>query len=159
MADSVRIVGIDRRQVLLGTGGTALLMALLGNTGHAQEAFAQWQVVLKNIVGDAKPIEGKIITLDLPEIAENGNTVPFSISIESPMTETEFVKTVHVVATGNPQADIASFSFSSDSGKAVVSSRMRLAKSQEIIAVAELSDGKFVLGRKTVKVTIGGCGG
>ena len=93
------------------------------------------------------------------EIAENGNTVPFSVSAESPMTEADHVKALHIISTGNPQADIAVFTFSPQSGKAGVSSRMRLAKTQEIIVVAELSDGKFLIGKRTVKVTIGGCGG
>ncbi len=146
---------------MLSAGGAALLAALLGPTSgaRAQESFAQWQMMLKRIVGDAKPLEGKPITLELPEIAENGNTVPFTITVDSPMSETDFVKATHLISTGNPQADVATFTFTPESGKASVSSRMRLAKTQEVIAVAELSDGKFLLARKTVKVTIGGCGG
>ena len=109
-------------------------------------------------MGDAKPTEGKLV-LDLPEIAENGNTVPFTLSVESPMTEQDHVKAMHIFASGNPQLDVATFQFTPASGKAMVASRMRLAKTQDIIAVAELSDGKFLLSKRTVKVTIGGCGG
>jgi len=149
----------DRRQFLLGTGAAALFTAFLRDGASAQEAQAQWQLVLKSIYGDAKPIEGKILTVDIPEIAENGNTVPFTIAVESPMTEAEYVKAAHIVSTGNPQADVASFTFTPESGKAIVSSRMRLAKSQDVVAVAELSDGRFMMAKKSVKVTIGGCGG
>ena len=112
----------------------------------------------KKILGDAKPTEGKL-TLDLPEIAENGNTVPFTISVESPMTEKDHVKAIHVFATANPQPGVATFRFTPLSGKAAVASRMRLARTQDVIGIAELSDGKFLMGKRTVKVTIGGCGG
>ena len=75
------------------------------------------------------------------------------------MTEKEYVKAIHVISTGNPQPGVATFHYTPQSGKAAVSSRMRLARSQEVIAVAELNDGKFVIARRPVKVTIGGCGG
>ena len=88
---------------------------------------------MKKVVGDAKPADGKV-SVTLPEIAENGNTVPFSVAVDSPMTDSDHVKTVHVFATGNPRPDVASFSFSPASGKAAVSSRMRLGKTQEQVA-------------------------
>jgi sulfur-oxidizing protein SoxY len=113
---------------------------------------------LKKIVGDAKPLEGKL-TLDMPEIAENGNTVPFSVSVESPMTDSDHVKAIHILATANPQPGVATFRLTPMSGKAAAASRMRLARTQDIIGVAELSDGKFLMSRRNVKVTIGGCGG
>ena len=75
------------------------------------------------------------------------------------MTEKEHVKTVHVLSTGNPQPYVASFHFTPDAGKASVASRMRLAKTQDVVSIAELSDGRFLLGKRNVKVTIGGCGG
>ena len=113
---------------------------------------------MKKILGDAKPTEGKL-TIDMPEIAENGNTVPFSVSVDSPMTEKDYVKAIHVISTGNPQPGVATFRFTPQSGKATVASRMRLARTQDVIAIAELSDGKFLQSKRAVKVTIGGCGG
>jgi sulfur-oxidizing protein SoxY len=113
---------------------------------------------MKKILGEAKPAEAKIM-IDMPEIAENGNTVPFTVSVESPMSEADYVKTLHVLANGNPQANVAAYTFTPQSGKATVQSRMRLAKTQDIVAIAELSDGKFLMSKRTVKVTIGGCGG
>jgi sulfur-oxidizing protein SoxY len=116
------------------------------------------EAALKKAIGDAKPAEGRI-TLTLPEIAENGNTVPFELAVQSPMTDADYVKALHIFAPGNPQPDVATFQFSAISGKAAVSSRMRLAKTQDIYAVAQMSDGKVFMSKRTVKVTIGGCGG
>jgi sulfur-oxidizing protein SoxY len=147
---------IDRREFLLGAAGAAT--TLLAATALAQDAGQGWEDALKRIVGETKPIEGRI-TLDMPEIAENGNTVPFSIGVDSPMTEKEYVKAIHVISTGNPQPGVATFRFTPLSGRAAVSSRMRLARSQDVVGLAELNDGRFLITRRPVKVTIGGCGG
>jgi len=85
--------------------------------------------------------------------------VPFTLAVDSPMTDASHVKAVHVFASGNPQVGVASYNFTPASGKASVSSRMRLARTQDVVVVAELSDGKFLLAKRNVKVTIGGCGG
>lgn len=106
----------------------------------------------------AKPSEGKL-AFDVPEIAENGNTVPFVVTADSPMTAENHVRAIHLLSTANPQAGVARFQFTPDSGKAAVSSRMRLAKSQDIVALAEISNGQIWVARTKVKVTIGGCGG
>jgi sulfur-oxidizing protein SoxY len=106
-----------------------------------------------------KPTKSGRIKLKLPQIAENGNTVPFTISVDSPMTESDYVRAVHVVADGNPRPGVASFHFTPASGKAVVTTRIRMAKTQNIIAVAEMSDGSLYKAVQNVKVTIGGCGG
>ena len=147
---------IDRREFLLGASAAAT--TLLAADALAQDPGRAWEDALKRVVGDARPIEGRI-TLDMPEIAENGNTVPFSVSVDSPMTERDHVKAVHLISTGNPQPGVATFRYTPQSGRAAVSSRMRLARSQDVIVVAELSDGRFLIARRPVKVTIGGCGG
>lgn len=149
---------VDRRDFVLGASAVAALAAFLPLTTNEAAAKTSWQDAMKKAIGDATPMEGKV-KLQLPEIAENGNTVPFTISVESPMTDTDYVKAVHVFAAGNPRPDVASFMFSPASGEATATSRMRLAQTQDVIAVAEMSDGKFYLGKRTVKVTIGGCGG
>ena len=155
---------VRRRDVLIGAAAAASLLALFtaagatGATAQDKPFSAELEAALKKIMGDAKPADGRI-SLDIPEIAENGNTVPFVLSVESPMTETDFVKALHIMAAGNPQPGVASFTFTPASGRAFAASRMRLARTQEVIAVAEMSDGRFLLGRRTVKVTIGGCGG
>jgi sulfur-oxidizing protein SoxY len=136
-----------------GVAVASLPLALL-----AQDAGEGWEQAVRKVLGDAKPIEGKVL-IDLPEIAENGNTVPFTVSVDSPMSETDYVKTVHIIATANPQPGVATFRFSPLSGKANVASRMRLAKTQDVIVIAELGDGRFLMSKRNVKVTIGGCGG
>ena len=131
------------------------IFSLPAGPAHAKRDL---NAAVKSVLGDAKPEKGRI-SLELPEIAENGNTVPFSFSIESPMTKADHVKEVHIFASGNPRPDVATFMFSPSSGKASANSRMRLGKTQDIVAIAKMNDGKFYMTRQTVKVTIGGCGG
>lgn len=157
MTDRIHLKVIDRRDFVLGASAVAALAAIVP-LGATDANAGVYEDALKKVIGDAKPAEGKI-SLDLPEIAENGNTVPFSVSVDSPMTDSDFVKTVTVFATGNPGPTVASFHFSTMSGKAAATSRMRLGKTQDIVAVAEMSNGKFYMGKRQVKVTIGGCGG
>ena len=147
---------LNRREFTLGLAAGAGLVASSGAV--AQETTPAWEQAVKSILGEAKPIDGKLV-LDMPEIAENGNTVPFTVSVESPMSEADHVKALHVLATANPQPGVATFRFSLQSGKASVASRMRLARTQDVIAIAELSEGRFMMSKRNVKVTIGGCGG
>jgi sulfur-oxidizing protein SoxY len=149
---------LDRRAFLLGASAAATLAPLLAGQASAQEPQT-WEETLKRIVGDAQPVSNGRLVFDLPEIAENGNMVPFTVSVESPMTERDYVKAVHVIATANPQPSVATFRFGPQSGRASAASRMRLARTQDVIGVAELSDGKLLMTRRPVKVTIGGCGG
>ena len=149
---------IARRDVLLGAAGLLLLGPGFGGVGPAAADPAAVAAALKNLVGDKPMSEGKV-TLTMPEIAENGNTVPLEIAVESPMTDADFVKAVHVLAEGNPQPDVVSFFFTPASGKAAAATRMRLASTQNVIAVAEMSDGSLFSTKREVKVTIGGCGG
>ena len=148
----------SRRTFTLGVA--AAVTAFCGASDHRVGAGpgAGLGARREKIVGEAKPSEGKF-TLELPEIAENGNTVPFTVSVESPMTEKDHVKAIHVIATANPQPGVATFRLTPLSGKAAVSSRMRLARTQDVIGIAELSDGRFLMAKRPVKVTIGGCGG
>jgi sulfur-oxidizing protein SoxY len=152
--------GIDRRTLLITGSAATALAAWLGTAGTAlaQDKLPTWEETFKKITGDAKPVEGKV-NVDMPEIAENGNTVPFTIKIDNPMTDANYVKALHVISTGNPNPGVATFKFSPSSGVATVSSRMRLGRTQDVVAVAELSNGSFLMGKRTVKVTIGGCGG
>lgn len=150
-------LNFDRRQAL--TIGAGALVAATG--GFADIAFAdkkETDEMIAKFAGGKTPQAGKV-QLDLPEIAENGNTVPISFSVESPMTAQSHVTEVLVVADGNPRPGVATFRFSPASGVAEASTRIRLAKSQNIIAVAKMNDGSVFVGTKQVKVTIGGCGG
>jgi sulfur-oxidizing protein SoxY len=152
--------GLDRRAFVLGATAAAALAPLLALPAAAQEAAAPaWQEAVNKVLGDAQPASNGKFTLDLPEIAENGNMVPFSVTVDSPMTDKDNVKAIHVVSTGNPQPNIATFHFTLLSGRASAASRMRLAGSQEVIALAELGDGSFLMTRRMVKVAIGGWSG
>lgn len=150
---------VNRRAVLVGTAILALAPAALVQSASAQEASNGWEDVLTKFVGATKPVESKLLTVELPEIAENGNTVPFTVGVESAMSEKDYVKSIRIISTGNPQALISGFEFTPDSGKAMVSGRLRLARTQDLLTVAELSDGRFLINKRAVKVTIGGCGG
>jgi sulfur-oxidizing protein SoxY len=113
---------------------------------------------IKKLYGEKKFDSGKI-KLDVPEIAENGLVVPVNVDVESPMTDSDYVKAVHVFADGNPLPAVVSYQFTPASGKASASTRMRLAQTQNIICIAEMSNGNLHMVKAGVKVTIGGCGG
>jgi len=150
---------LDRRQFTIGAAaGMAAAAIPVSVLAQDSTATPAWEQAVKKVLGDAKPIEGKV-TIEMPEIAENGNTVPFSITVESPMSDKDYIKAIHVIATANPQPGVATFRFTPLSGKATVSSRLRLARTQDVISIAEASDGRFLMSKRSVKVTIGGCGG
>ena len=155
MKHRIKLSEVPRRQALtmLGAAGA---VALTGMPAFADGAAVAAKV--KSLTG-GKSVGSGSIELDLPEIAENGNAVKVAFSIDSPMTADNFVKTVHVMADGNPTPEVASFSFSPAMGACSASTRMRLAKTQNIVVLAEMSDGSFKQAQQTVKVTIGGCGG
>jgi sulfur-oxidizing protein SoxY len=145
----------SRRQVL-GVSAGALASTAVGIVpAHAANNA---QDLIKAFTGGKQAPEGKV-KLDLPEIAENGNTVPMTVTVESPMSEQSHVTEVLVLADGNPNAGVATFHFSAASGVAEANTRIRLATTQNIIAIARMNDGSFATATKQVKVTIGGCGG
>jgi sulfur-oxidizing protein SoxY len=151
-------VSLNRRKVLtIGVGA----LAAVGGGGVPWPAFAaknDSDDLIKKFTGGKAATEGRV-RLDLPEIAENGNTVPMTVSVESPMTEQSYVSDVLIVADGNPRGGVVTFHFSPASGVAEANTRIRLAETQNIIAVAKMNDGAFFMTSKQVKVTIGGCGG
>ena len=149
----------ERRSLLIGLGVGGL--AVVGMTLVPRAVLANPEDVMmaiKERIGDKATTEGRI-SLELPQIAENGNTVPIAFEVDSPMTEGDYVKAVHIFAEKNPLPDVASFYFTPRSGKARASTRMRMLKTQNIVAVAEMSDGSVYMTKTEVKVTIGGCGG
>lgn len=149
----------SRRDVLSAATLGLAAAAGLGLAGPARATPKDAAARIKDLVGGKQAEGSSLIDLDLPEIAENGNTVPVSVSVDSPMTADDYVKAVHVVAEKNPRPGVATFRFTPMSGRASASTRMRLAETQNVVAVAELSDGSVIRTTKEVKVTIGGCGG
>ena len=159
MVQKIEMQPVNRREVLkfAGTGALAVLSTSL-LPGLAAADAKMVSDAIKKLVGDKTPTEGKV-TVDLPQIAENGNTVPMNLEVESPMTDSDHVKSVHIFADGNPSPDVASCHFTPACGRARASIRMRLAKTQNVVVVAETSTGSVFMGKSEVKVTIGGCGG
>ena len=159
MADDFRIEVIDRREFVLGAGAAALLAVLLGASpdAHAVAGSAEFDTVLADLLKGAAPRSGGI-DMDLPASIENGDYVPVALAVESPMTAESYVKAIHLLSPANPRALVASFVFTPLSGRARVTTVMRLAKTQEVVAVAELSDGTFLMATRSVDVKVGGCG-
>ena len=163
MAKLPEISVVTRRTVLV-SGATAA--AFLTATGAWPVVAAEdelrrstaFELAYRTLIGESEPAEDGTVHLELPDIPENGNTVPFKMWVDSPMTDGDSIKTLHLLSTGNPQPRVAAFHFSPLSGKASVSGRMRLARSQDVVALAERDDGKFIVAFRKVEVTIGGCG-
>jgi len=148
---------LSRRDALaLGASGAAL--TFVGLSARASAAAKEAADQIASFTGGKTAEKGRI-AIELPEIAENGNTVPLSVSVDAPMTADNYVSEILIVADGNPNPGVATFHFSPLSGKAEASTRIRLAATQNIIVVAKTSKGEFFTNQKLVKVTIGGCGG
>ncbi len=112
--------------------------------------------VIRKVVG-ASPINKGKVKLGLPPLVENGNLVPLTVSVESPMTEAAHVKTIYVFTERNPQPEVISFHLGPRAGRANVATRARLADTQTVVAIAELSDGSFWSASAHVIVTLAAC--
>ena len=135
-----------RNAIILGAG--AFFVAGLPRQSAAAGTSDE---VIAAFTGGAEVGEGDI-TLTAPEIAENGNTVPIEVSSGS-------AAEILVLAMGNPTPNVATFKFGKLAASRAASTRIRLAGTQDVVAIAKLDDGSFVKASSTVKVTIGGCGG
>ena len=150
---------ISRRTALELAGGGLIAAYMAGPLMSSANADAAMMAeAIKKLVGEGAIKEGKI-KLDLPEIAENGRTVPVGVMVDSPMTDGDHVKSLHLFAEKNPSADVASLHFSPAMGEAKAALRIRLGGTQNVIAIAEMSDGSLYTSKQQIKVTIGGCGG
>ena len=148
----------SRREFLLAAGGVAaglgLASAVAGEPARATPAAMQ--EAIHKVVGSARVNPGKV-KLELPPLVENGNTVPLAISVESPMTEAAHVKAIHVFTEKNPQPEVVSFRLGPRAGRASVATRIRLADTQTVITIAQLSDGSFWSASAAVVVTLAAC--
>ena len=122
----------------------------------AVAAAAELEAAVRDFTGGAAPRDGRV-RLDVAPLVENGNTVPLTVSAESPMTAADHVSAIAVFNTRNPQRDVAIFHFTPRSGSATVSTRIRLATSQTLVAVARMSDGSYWTTQTSVIVTLAGC--
>jgi sulfur-oxidizing protein SoxY len=138
-----------RRLVLLGAAG-------LGLATPAAASPAVMDQAIRALVGAATVKRGKV-KLEVPPIVENGNTVPLTVAVDSPMTEADHVAAIHIFNEKNPQPYVAVFALGPRAGKAAVSTRIRLADSQQVVAIARLSDGSFWSDSADVVVTLAAC--
>ena len=146
-----------RRQFMSLAGGLTAAGALPIVTLHPLQATpAMLNAAIRNIVGEAQIRTGKV-KLDIPPLVENGNTVPMTVSVASPMTIDDHVKSIHVFNEKNPQPNIGNFYFTPSSGRAQVSTRIRLADTQKVVAIARLSDDSFWQVAADVVVTLAAC--
>jgi len=143
---------LTRRRVLLTAAGAGL--ASLAPAAEATEAAMT--EAIRQLIGEA-PLEPGKVKLELPSIVENGNTVPLTVSVESPMTQADHVESIHIFNEKNPQPFVAAVHLGPRAGKAYVATRIRLADSQRIVAIARLSDGSFCSGSADVIVTLAAC--
>jgi len=148
-----------RRQFLILTAASAALPA----TATAQidpnmiaNRKAAFQAALKRVVGDAKVTHGRV-KLTLPPLIDNGNAVPLSVVVESPMTEADHVKAIHVLTEKNPLPDVVSIALGPRAGRATFATRVRLADTQTVTAIAQMSDGAFWSDTAEVVVTLSAC--
>ena len=146
-----------RRQFLGFASGIAVAGAIpIVTVRPLQATPAMLASAIRNVVGSAEVHTGKV-KLDIPPLVENGNTVPMTVSVASPMTPEDHVKSIHVFNEKNPQPNIGNFYISLAAGRAQVSTRIRLADSQKVVAIAQLSDGSFWSASVDVVVTLAAC--
>lgn len=142
-----------RRTIILGAGAAAGLAILPRGASATTEMRDQ---VLKELTKGA-PIKDERVSLTIPGIAENGLSVYTTVAVESPMTEADYVRAIHILSEKNPIAHLMTFHLTPRSGVAKVSTNIRLAESQQVTALAEMSDGTFWRDRKDVVIALGAC--
>ena len=146
-----------RRQFLGLAGGAAVLGAVPIVTIRPSEATpAELASAIRSVTNGAQVRTGKV-KLDVPPLVENGNTVPLTVNVASPMAPEDHVRSIHIFNEKNPQPNIGNFHLGPHSGRAQVSTRIRLADSQKIVAIARLSDGSFWSTSVEVVVTLAAC--
>ena len=149
---------MTRRGFLLGAaqlaGGVGLLSIFPCSESRALPDMLQ--SAIKEVIG-AAPLRKGRVTLGLPSMVENGNAVSVEVSVESPMTASDHVKAIHVFNEKNPQPNVISVRLGPHAGKARVSTRMRLATTQQVIAIAEMSDGSFWSDAADIFVALAAC--
>ncbi|MCK1579032.1 SoxY-related AACIE arm protein [Bradyrhizobium sp. 168] len=146
-----------RRQFLNLAGSVTVAGTLPIVTLRPLEATpAMLTAAIRNVVGEAPVRSGKV-KLDIPPLVENGNTVPLTVSVASPMTADDYVKSIHVFNEKNPQPNIGNFHLGPSSGRAQISTRIRLADTQKVVAIARLSDDTFWQVTTEIVVTLAAC--
>lgn len=156
---------MQRRDFFKKIGAAAAVVAVAPSLSFAADAKKpsgpnglSYKDALNAVTGGKTPVVSSKIKLKVPEIAENGAVVPVTVEVDSPMTETDYVKAIHIFATKNTNSRCIDVHLTPANGKAMFSTRIKLGGTQEVATVVELSDGSFITASQSVKVTIGGCG-
>lgn len=147
---------ITRRKFLLAAGGLAAGMTAVMTSGPAAATEAEMKVAIRKVVGMSPVNKGKV-TIDLPALVDNGNAVPLAVRVDSPMTAADHVKAIYVFNEKNPLPNIITIRLGPRAGRANVSTRIRLADTQTVVAICEMSDGSFWSGSVNVVVTVAAC--
>jgi sulfur-oxidizing protein SoxY len=143
---------ISRREFLLAAGG----LSLACTAGRARATPESMQEAIRKVTGGAAVREGRV-KLDVPPLIDNGNTVPLSVTVESPMVPEDHVRAIHVFTPKNPLPNVVSVFLGPRAGRATFSTRVRLIDTQKIVAIAQLSDGSFWSDSVDVVVTLSAC--
>jgi sulfur-oxidizing protein SoxY len=148
----------SRREFLRNAGGVAAGIGLWSVVAvePARATPAAMEEAIRKVVGAGRVSPGRV-KLELPPLVENGNVVPLAVSVDSPMTEADYVRAIHVFTEKNPQPEVVSFHLGPRAGRAAVTTRIRLADTQTVVAIAELHDGSFWSASAAVVVTLAAC--
>ena len=149
-----RTTGATRREMLAAMAGAGIAAVVRIEPSRATPA--SMKEAIRSVVGEAPVKKGKV-KIDVPPLVENGNTVALAIDVESPMTAKDHVKTIHVFNELNPQPNVISAKLGPRAGRARITTRFRLADTQTIVAIAEMSDGTFWSASADVVVTLAAC--
>lgn len=157
---------MERRSFLKGFGAVAACAALLPSTAASADEAKKvvgpnemsYETAVAAITGGKPVIPSAKVVISAPEIAENGAVVPVKVTVESPMSEKEYVKAIHILASKNGNVRCANVYLTPANGEASFGTRIKLGGTQDVVAIAQMSDGTFLSAKQNVKVTIGGCG-
>ena len=155
---------MQRRSFLRGLGLVAAVTAVatptlvMGANGVTSPNLLNIDAAVKAITGGKKVVASPKVHLRAPEIAENGAVVPVTVEVDSPMTDDDYVKAIHIFATKNSNVRCADVMLTPANGKAMLATRVKLGTSQDVMVLVETSKGEFLSASQNVKVTIGGCG-
>jgi sulfur-oxidizing protein SoxY len=157
MLDKLKPSKASRRTVLAGIGASlGASMATLIVVRPAGATPQTMAAAIRQITGGAEAKRGRI-KLDVPPLVENGNSVTTTVKVESPLTPTDYVKAIHVLTEKNPQPNVISVKMGPRAGKAEFQTRIRLADSQQVVAICEMSDGSFWSDSVDVILTLSAC--
>jgi sulfur-oxidizing protein SoxY len=140
----------------LALAGGGLALVTLRPLAARKADRLSYDEAFREIAGARAPRDGRV-TLELPKIAETGNSVPVTVRVESPMTPADHVARIHVLSMGNPRPNVASFHLGPRAGLAEVGTRIKLSRTQQVVGLAEMSDGSLWQARASIVVTQGAC--